>query len=331
MTCTDIPALIDAIRRLAVRGAPLLGIAGAYGVALAAARGDDVAAAAAAIEAARPTAVNLGWGARLALDAYLRAPATGSDAGAKNCGGLRVGGQPAAIEDADRVACASDGCRRPAAGPGRGQDPDPLQHWLSGHSRRGHCFRPNTGRAKREKARHALDRRDPATAAGLAADGVRGGQRAGLPHPGARRLGGRVADGGRARSTSSWSAPTGSRPTAASPTRSAPTAWRCLPGITGAVRGGRPGLDDRLRHAGRQVDHIEQRPPRKCTTMAGQPVAPAGSRRLQPGVRRHPARSWSRPSSPSTGSSSRSQRVICVCLGREPCSARLLCAVSMGR
>lgn len=72
LTCEDVPALIDAIRRLAVRGAPLLGIAGAYGVALAAARGDDVPAAAAQLEQARPTAVNLGWGARTALRAYLR-------------------------------------------------------------------------------------------------------------------------------------------------------------------------------------------------------------------------------------------------------------------
>jgi methylthioribose-1-phosphate isomerase len=73
MTCTDVAQLVDAIQRLVVRGAPLLGIAGAYGVALAAARGDDVPAAAAAIEAARPTAVNLGRGARLALGAYLDA------------------------------------------------------------------------------------------------------------------------------------------------------------------------------------------------------------------------------------------------------------------
>ncbi len=72
-TCRDVASLIDAIRRLVVRGAPLLGIAGAYGVALAAARGDDVEAAAAAITQARPTAVNLGWGASQALDAYLRA------------------------------------------------------------------------------------------------------------------------------------------------------------------------------------------------------------------------------------------------------------------
>src|SRR5215470_3589590 len=78
LTCTDVPELIDAIRRLAVRGAPLLGIAGAYGVALAAARGDDVAAAAEAITGARPTAVNLGWGASRALGAYVRA-VTNSD------------------------------------------------------------------------------------------------------------------------------------------------------------------------------------------------------------------------------------------------------------
>ena len=56
LTCTDVPQLVDAIVRLSVRGAPLLGIAGAYGVALAAARGDDVPAAAAAISTARPTA-----------------------------------------------------------------------------------------------------------------------------------------------------------------------------------------------------------------------------------------------------------------------------------
>jgi methylthioribose-1-phosphate isomerase len=70
LTCIDVPQLVDAIRRLAVRGAPLLGVAGAYGVALAAARGDDVPAAAAAISAARPTAVNLAWAAGLTLGAW---------------------------------------------------------------------------------------------------------------------------------------------------------------------------------------------------------------------------------------------------------------------
>jgi methylthioribose-1-phosphate isomerase len=80
VTCADVPALVDAIRRLVVRGAPLLGVAGAFGVALAAHRGDDVAAAAAAIEGARPTAVNLSWGARSALAAYQQAlEAAGGD------------------------------------------------------------------------------------------------------------------------------------------------------------------------------------------------------------------------------------------------------------
>jgi methylthioribose-1-phosphate isomerase len=73
VTCTDVPFLVDAIRRLVVRGAPMLGVAGAFGVALAVCRGDDVAAAAAAIEGARPTAVNLSWGVRRALRAYEQA------------------------------------------------------------------------------------------------------------------------------------------------------------------------------------------------------------------------------------------------------------------
>jgi methylthioribose-1-phosphate isomerase len=53
-----VDALIDAIRRLAIRGAPALGVAGALGVALA----DGDAGLAARLKAARPTAVNLAWG-----------------------------------------------------------------------------------------------------------------------------------------------------------------------------------------------------------------------------------------------------------------------------
>ena len=44
LVITDPDALVDAIRRLAVRGAPALGAAGALGVALAAHRGGDVSA-----------------------------------------------------------------------------------------------------------------------------------------------------------------------------------------------------------------------------------------------------------------------------------------------
>jgi methylthioribose-1-phosphate isomerase len=106
LTCTDVPALIVAIRRLAVRGAPLLGIAAAYGVALAAARGDDVPAAAAAIERARPTAVNLGWAARLTLDAYLQALGTDNNQEGKRIAAAASLRAARSIEDADRAACA---------------------------------------------------------------------------------------------------------------------------------------------------------------------------------------------------------------------------------
>ncbi|MCC5033109.1 S-methyl-5-thioribose-1-phosphate isomerase [Streptomyces sp. WAC 00631] len=70
LVCTDVPALVEAVRTLAVRGAPLLGLAGAYGVALAAVRGYDVEEAAGLLAGARPTAVNLGYGVRRALAAY---------------------------------------------------------------------------------------------------------------------------------------------------------------------------------------------------------------------------------------------------------------------
>jgi len=61
LTCRTIPELVDAIRTLAVRGAPAIGVAAAYGMALAALRGDDLAVAEAALAASRPTAVNLFW------------------------------------------------------------------------------------------------------------------------------------------------------------------------------------------------------------------------------------------------------------------------------
>src|SRR5262245_13509368 len=64
----DYRVIAEAIRRLQVRGAPLIGIAGAYGLALAAAAGEDIEAAAAELRSTRPTAVNLSW----ALDRCLR-------------------------------------------------------------------------------------------------------------------------------------------------------------------------------------------------------------------------------------------------------------------
>lgn len=51
----------DSIRDMAVRGAPAIGVAAAYGMALAAQKGEDMSAAAAEMREARPTAVNLMW------------------------------------------------------------------------------------------------------------------------------------------------------------------------------------------------------------------------------------------------------------------------------
>jgi len=61
--------LCHAIRTLAVRGAPALGVAGAMGMALAAVTGEDPDDAAARIRATRPTAVNLAWGVARGLEA----------------------------------------------------------------------------------------------------------------------------------------------------------------------------------------------------------------------------------------------------------------------
>ncbi len=68
---TGVDELIDAIKTLAIRGAPALGVTGAFGVALAAfAHGADVEKVrleAARIASARPTAANLAWGVQRAL------------------------------------------------------------------------------------------------------------------------------------------------------------------------------------------------------------------------------------------------------------------------
>jgi methylthioribose-1-phosphate isomerase len=59
--CMSALEVADAIRTLAIRGAPAIGVAAAYGYALAAVRGDDLAAAYDALRSSRPTAVNLAW------------------------------------------------------------------------------------------------------------------------------------------------------------------------------------------------------------------------------------------------------------------------------
>ncbi len=65
LTLRTLEDAAHAIRDMHVRGAPLIGVAAAYGIALAMAQGEDLDRACAVLLATRPTAVNLAW----ALDA----------------------------------------------------------------------------------------------------------------------------------------------------------------------------------------------------------------------------------------------------------------------
>ncbi len=63
-TLASLDEMAQAIRAMRVRGAPLIGVAAAFGIALAMAKDDSDGAldhASAALRATRPTAVNLGW------------------------------------------------------------------------------------------------------------------------------------------------------------------------------------------------------------------------------------------------------------------------------
>ncbi len=74
---TTVDQVIEAIVEMVVRGAPLIGVTGAYGIMLAAATAADKAALkteAARIKAARPTAVNLAWAVEQTLSAALQHP-----------------------------------------------------------------------------------------------------------------------------------------------------------------------------------------------------------------------------------------------------------------
>jgi methylthioribose-1-phosphate isomerase len=61
LECRSAAEVAAAIATLAVRGAPAIGVAAAYGLALAALRGEDLADAERVLAASRPTAVNLFW------------------------------------------------------------------------------------------------------------------------------------------------------------------------------------------------------------------------------------------------------------------------------
>ena len=132
LRCHDAEELADAIRTLAVRGAPAIGVAAAYGMALAAARGHDLERAFDVLASSRPTAVNLRWALdemrpdptperarQLHADEVARCRAMGAHAAGLvpaaarilthcNAGGLATGGYGSAI-GAIRAASARGG------------------------------------------------------------------------------------------------------------------------------------------------------------------------------------------------------------------------------
>ncbi len=59
--CETVGALAEAIEQMVVRGAPAIGVAAAYGIALAAANGESLSEADRVLRSSRPTAVNLAW------------------------------------------------------------------------------------------------------------------------------------------------------------------------------------------------------------------------------------------------------------------------------
>ena len=111
LRCEDVEAAWEAIRALAVRGAPAIGVAAAYGVVLGAqaARGDlaDVRGAALAaaerLATSRPTAVNLFW----ALDRMRHAAEGFATSGHALLVALLA--EARAIHDEDRAMCRAIG------------------------------------------------------------------------------------------------------------------------------------------------------------------------------------------------------------------------------
>ena len=110
--CSGADEVADAIASLAVRGAPVIGIAAAWGIALAAARSpredptsvlEAVDDAAVRLASARPTAVNLGWAVERMRSVARAAAARGDDVRAS------LLEQAARIEREDREACDAMG------------------------------------------------------------------------------------------------------------------------------------------------------------------------------------------------------------------------------
>jgi len=116
LACRDVDAVVEAIRSLRVRGAPAIGIAGGYGLVVAANEAREVGLTGAPARAhvlarsetlasARPTAVNLRWAVARALAALAALPA---DAPAADLAEWLLA-EARAIHNEDRELCAAIG------------------------------------------------------------------------------------------------------------------------------------------------------------------------------------------------------------------------------
>jgi methylthioribose-1-phosphate isomerase len=109
VTCASVPAVVAAIRDLVVRGAPAIGAAGAYGVALAAKTDTSparVRSAAERLAGVRPTAVNLSWGVERVRRAF------------------EAGGADAALDEAHAIAAEDVAANRALGAHGATLVPD---------------------------------------------------------------------------------------------------------------------------------------------------------------------------------------------------------------
>ena len=169
LECRSAAEVAEAIRTLAVRGAPAIGIAAAYGYALAAALGEDLDEAAAVLVASRPTAVNLPWAV-----AEMRAGDQSPAALAERARALHE----EEVERCRRMAGHAAGLLAPGT--------RALTHCNAGALATGGVGTAARGAHGRLRARARgarARRRDAAAAAGRAADGLgaRAGRRARTP------------------------------------------------------------------------------------------------------------------------------------------------------
>ncbi len=280
--CATVDELCDAITSLAVRGAPALGAAGAFGVALAAHTTADepgVRAAARRLASARPTASNLAWG----VDA--RAGRVGG--GRRRCrprgGGARRGRRRRRQPRARRV--------RSRARPRRRARAHALQRGIARDRRLRHRARRRARRARRGQATDGVGRGDAARAPGRAPDRM-GARPARHPGHGHRRRDVRLAHGDRRRG------PRGRRRRPHRRQRRRRQQDRHL-SVGGARREhGVPFIVaaptstiDLATPAGAAIP-VEERPEDEVVRIAGERIAPDGVARREPRLRRdaRPAR-----------------------------------------